>query len=223
MTGAQAFGPNLRRMRLRRGISLHQLSVRTKVSVDLWEAMEGNDVSEWPAGLWARAHIREYAEVVGADPDATVDEFCRLFPQGDRRAESLVRDHAELLGHPLTWSDDLPASLAGDDRRVSPRAAAGAIPGWMEARRLRGTAAALDLAAVVMVGWGVTKITPIDFWPTLAVTTILYHGLSFAMLGCSPSAWAIDAYASAHPQFRRAGDAPFFRRLVAARKDHGRA
>ena len=123
MTGVEAFGPNLRRMRLRRGISLYELSVRTKVSVELWDAMEGNDVSRWPAGLYARAYIREYAEVIGADPDATVDEFCRLFPQGDRRAESLVRDHAELLGHPLTWSDDLPAALAGDDRRVSSKAA----------------------------------------------------------------------------------------------------
>ena len=108
MTGVEAFGPNLRRMRLRRGISLYELSLRTKVSVELWDAMEGNDVSKWPAGLYARAYIREYAELVGVDPDATVDEFCRLFRQGDRRAESLVRHHAELLGHPLTWSDDLP-------------------------------------------------------------------------------------------------------------------
>jgi hypothetical protein len=210
-------------MRLRRGISLYELSVRTKVSVELWDAMEGNDLSRWPAGLYARAYIREYAEVVGADPDATVDEFCRLFPQGDRRAESLVRDHAELLGHPLTWSDDLPAVLAGDDRRVSTRAEARAVPGWLEARRLRGTAAALDVAAVVLLGLGVTKITPLDFWPTLAVTAIVYHGVSFAMLGCSPAAWTIDTYASAHPQLWRAGDVPFFRRLAPGRKHHERA
>ena len=223
MTGGEAFGPNLRRMRLRRGISLYELSVRTKVSVELWDAMEGNDLSRWPAGIYARAYIREYAEVIGVDPDATVDEFCRLFPQGDRRAETLVRGHAELLGHPLTWSDDLPAALAGDDRRASSKAAAQKIPGWMEARRLRGTAAALDIATVVLVGWGVTRIAPLDFWPTLAVTTLLYHGVSFAMLGCSPAAWTIDTYASAHPQFRRAGDVPFFRRLAAMRKDHGQA
>jgi Helix-turn-helix domain len=224
MTGVEAFGPNLRRMRLRAGVSLYELSVRTKVSVELWDAMEGNDVSRWPSGLYARAYIREYAEVIGADPDATVDEFCRLFPQGDRRAESLVRDHAELLGHPLTWNDDLPEALAGDDRRLTTKTQANALPGWMVARRLRGTAAALDLAAVVLCGWGVTRITPLDFWPTLAVTTILYHGISFAMLGCTPAAWTIDAYASAHPESKRAGDVPFFRKLAGARKGHhGRA
>jgi cytoskeleton protein RodZ len=221
MTGVEAFGPNLRRLRLRRGISLDELSIRTKVSVELWEAMEGNDLSRWPAGIYARANIREYAEVIGVDPDATVDEFCRLFAQGDRRAETLVRDHAELLGHPLTWKDDLPAVLAGDDRRASKAGAD--IPGWMEARRLRGTAAALDIATVVLLGWGVSRITPVDFWPTLAVTTILYHGVSFAMLGCSPAAWTIDTYASAHPELRRVGDVPFFRRLLALRKDHGQA
>ena len=223
MTGAEAFGPNLRRMRLRRGISLYELSVRTKVSVELWDAMEGNDLSRWPAGIYARAYIREYAQVIGADPDATVDEFCRLFPQGDRRAEPLVRGHAELIGHPLTWRDDLPEGLGGDDRRVAPKAAAKAQGGWIEARRLRGTAAALDVATVVLCGWGVTKIAPVDFWPTLAVTTILYHGVSFAMLGCSPAAWTINSYASTHPQFRRPGDVPLFRRLAALRKDHGRA
>jgi transcriptional regulator with XRE-family HTH domain len=223
MTGSDAFGPNLRRMRLRRGISVHELSSRTNVSVELWEAMETNDLSRWPTGLYARAYIREYAEVVGADADATVDEFCRLFPQGDRRAEAIVRGHAELLGHPLTWSDDLPAALAGDDRRVASRADTPNVPRWMEARRLRGTAATLDVAAVLLVGWGVSRVAPIDFWPTLAVTTLIYHGVSFAALGCSPAGWAIDAYAAAHPHFRRAGDVPFFRRLAAMRKDHGPA
>src|SRR6185295_7859085 len=143
MTGGEAFGPNLRRMRLRRGISLYELSVRTKVSIELWDAMEGNDLSRWPTGLYARAYMREYAEVIGVDADATVDEFCRLFPQGDRRAEALVRGHAALIGHPLTWSDDLPATLAGDDRRTASRVEADVVPGWIEARRLRGTAAAI--------------------------------------------------------------------------------
>ena len=40
MTALEAFGPNLRRIRLRRGISLDELSARTNVSAELWEAME---------------------------------------------------------------------------------------------------------------------------------------------------------------------------------------
>jgi hypothetical protein len=204
-------------------MSLPELSARTKVSVELWEAMESNDLSRWPTGLYARAYIREYAEVIGVDAEATVDEFCRLFPQGDRRAEALVRGHAELIGHPLTWSDDLPEALAGDDRRAASKADADAVPGWMEARRLRGTAAALDIAGVVLLGWGASRVAPIDFWTTLAVTTLLYHGVSFATLGCSPAAWAIDTYTSAHPQLRKPGDVTLFRRLATMRKDHRQA
>jgi transcriptional regulator with XRE-family HTH domain len=111
-----AFGPNLRRIRLERGISLKQLAEATKVPEDLWAAFERNDVSRWPAGIFARAYVRQYACAIGVDPDSTVDEFCRWYPQGDRRAERLVRDHAEIVGHSLDWEDDAPGD-ADRDRR----------------------------------------------------------------------------------------------------------
>jgi transcriptional regulator with XRE-family HTH domain len=111
-----AFGPNLRRIRLQRGISLQQLVEATKVAEGLWVAFERNDVSRWPAGIFARAYVRQYALAIGVDPDATVDEFCRWFPQGDRRAEKLVRNHAEIVGHRLDWEDDAPADADGNRR-----------------------------------------------------------------------------------------------------------
>lgn len=103
-----AYGPNLRRIRLQRGISLEQIAEATKVPVELWAALERNDVSRWPSGIFARAYVRQYAYAIGVDPDSTVDEFCRWFPQGDRRAEKVVRVHAELVGHSLDWKDDVP-------------------------------------------------------------------------------------------------------------------
>jgi len=103
---------------MRSGLSLEDLSIRTKVSVELWDAMERNDFSRWPTGVAARSYIRSYAEAVGVDPTATVDEFCRLVPNGDRRAERLVRGTAEFLGHQLVWSDDLPPALPEGDRRA---------------------------------------------------------------------------------------------------------
>jgi hypothetical protein len=54
---------------------------------------------------------------IGADPDETVNDFCRYFPEGDRRAEALVREHAAIVGHPLSWRDDLPPD--GHDRRTA--------------------------------------------------------------------------------------------------------
>jgi Helix-turn-helix domain len=76
--------------------------------------LERNDLSRWPTGLYARAYVRTYAQLIGADPESTVDEFCRLFPQGDRRGERLIRGQAEIVNHPLAWQETVPAEL---DRR----------------------------------------------------------------------------------------------------------
>lgn len=103
----EAFGPNLRRARLQRGIAIEQIAHTTHIAQDLLEALERNDFSEWPSGIFARAYVRQYAQAVGVDPDATVDEFCRNFPQGDRRAESVMREHAAVVGHDLDWQDDV--------------------------------------------------------------------------------------------------------------------
>ena len=58
----------------------------------LLAAFERNDLSGWPRGLYARAWVRAYANVVGLDPSPTVDEFCRLFPQGDRRVGGTIQE-----------------------------------------------------------------------------------------------------------------------------------
>jgi len=116
-----AIGPNLRRLRIQRGIALDRIAADTNINAELWEAMERNDFSRWPRGLFARSYIRDYASAIGEDPDAVVDEFCRWFPQGDRRAEPIVRGQAAIIGHELEWTDELPPDLDGD-RRAGGRA-----------------------------------------------------------------------------------------------------
>ncbi len=115
MSAREAFGPNLRRFRLQRGITLEQLSAATNVSTALWVGLEQNDLTRWPTGLYAREYVRQYARAIGVDPDSTVDEFCRSFPHGDRRAEPTLRVHAEIVNHELEWSD-----IVEDDRREPP-------------------------------------------------------------------------------------------------------
>jgi cytoskeletal protein RodZ len=112
MSAHEAFGPNLRRFRLQRGITLEQLSAATNVSTALWVGLEQNDLTRWPTGLYAREYVRQYARAIGVDPASTVDEFCRCFPHGDRRAEPTLRVHAEIVNHELEWTDGVQ-----DDRR----------------------------------------------------------------------------------------------------------
>ena len=122
MSERDTFGPRMRRERERRGISLDVIVTCTNVSLELWEGFESGDLSSWPAGLYARAFVRDYAKAVGLDPDEVVDDFCRLFPLGDRRALPVIAATAELIGHDTTAADDPRLMPDGVDRRASPNA-----------------------------------------------------------------------------------------------------
>ena len=125
MSERDTFGPRLRRERERRGISLETLAARTNVSVELWIGLESNDFSKWPGGLFARSFVRDYARVLGLEPDEIVDDFCRLFPIGDRRRLPTLRAQAELIGHEFQAADDPQMMPGGVNRRA---VAAGADP-----------------------------------------------------------------------------------------------
>jgi cytoskeletal protein RodZ len=124
MSAREAFGPNLRRARVQAGVSLRTIVEATNVNEALWQGLERNDFSRWPNGISARAFVRTYALMVGVDPEATVDDFCRWFAQGDRRAEPVLRVSAEIVNHELEWQDHVPPTVAEGDRRGSSSTAA---------------------------------------------------------------------------------------------------
>jgi hypothetical protein len=100
------FVARLRRERLRSGISLDQIAAQTRVKRELLEAFENNDLTDWPRGLYARAYIRGYADAVGLDPADTVDEFCRLYLHGDRRARTTMREIASIASADSEYRDE---------------------------------------------------------------------------------------------------------------------
>lgn len=69
------FGERLRLHREERHISLSTVSEQTKIKLSLLEALERNDLSHWPLGLFGRSYIRSYAQAIGRDPAATLREF----------------------------------------------------------------------------------------------------------------------------------------------------
>ena len=73
------FGGHLRVAREQRGLSLNELAVRTKIPLAALEALERNDVSRLPGGIFSRAFVRAYAHEVGLDADAAVKEFLAHF------------------------------------------------------------------------------------------------------------------------------------------------
>jgi len=109
MTPQETFVTRLRRHRERNRISLEEIAAETRVKKELFEELEANDLSSWPRGLYARAWVRTYACAVGLDPIDTVDEFCRLFPQGDRRGHATMQDIAAIVASGVgEFKDEFP-------------------------------------------------------------------------------------------------------------------
>jgi transcriptional regulator with XRE-family HTH domain len=214
----EAFGPNLRRVRVQRGISLERIAASTKVSTDLWSALERSDFSQWPSGIYARAYVRAYATEIGIDPDTTVDTFCRLFPNGDRRAERVVRGQAQLVGHDLRWEDDLVGSTIVE-KRAAPKPEPGDAPPIANTGTGRVVAAVLDLACVVAIAGTAATFLPLRWSAALGVCAVAYHAISLVAIGSTPSVWLVDTYiVSRHPTRTRTAGAPRFLRLLQRRQ-----
>jgi transcriptional regulator with XRE-family HTH domain len=76
----RAFGEYLRQHRQARHVSIHEIAGRTKILASRLEALERGDIRLWPAGIYRRAIVRDYACAIGLDPDDVVKEFMKLFP-----------------------------------------------------------------------------------------------------------------------------------------------
>jgi hypothetical protein len=106
MTAQETFVIRLRRHRERGRVTLDDIAAATCVKRQLFEALEQNDLSAWPRGVYARAWIRAYAAYVGLDPAETVEEFCRLFPHGDRRVRATIREIAGIIATAAQYRDE---------------------------------------------------------------------------------------------------------------------
>jgi transcriptional regulator with XRE-family HTH domain len=197
MPDREQFGPRLRRERERRRISLQELEEATKVSVELWEAMERNDFARWPQGIFARAFVRDYARVVGLDGDGLVDEFCRHFEVGDRRARRLVEAQAQLIGHAVDPhpADPLPA---GRDRRA-PRVAAPPVSPVRSRYAPRTIAAAIDTACICSLALVASRVTGIGFWPAAGAAAITYQTAATVVAGSTVGTRLVAALHSHAP------------------------
>ena len=76
----ESFGARLRQRREQQQIALASVAEQTKIGLSLLEALERDDVSHWPAGIFRRAFIRAYAQAIGLDPAVVVGEFLELYP-----------------------------------------------------------------------------------------------------------------------------------------------
>jgi cytoskeleton protein RodZ len=102
------FGSRLRETREAKGITLRQIANATKISMRALEALERNDISRLPGGIFTRAFVRSYAIEVGLEPEETIRDFIAQFPQDSVTA-----------GHPTSAQIGDNDALESDRRTVS--------------------------------------------------------------------------------------------------------
>src|SRR5665213_1418665 len=101
-------GSKLREARDRRGVSLREIANATKISMGVLEALERNDITRLPGGIFGRAFVRSYAVEVGLDPEETIKEFIAQFP-----------NDSVTVGHPTREQTDDHEALESDRRMAS--------------------------------------------------------------------------------------------------------
>jgi cytoskeletal protein RodZ len=120
------FGARLKQARLARGVSLAQIAGVTKISVRSLEAVERNDFSRLPGGIFTRAFVRAYANEVGLDPEVALKQFLAQVP------------------------DDVAAVPTGSPESID---GPSAHAEWQEKLTWRHVAVALAAAALCAAGW----------------------------------------------------------------------
>jgi transcriptional regulator with XRE-family HTH domain len=172
----EEFGPRLRRERERRKISLESISANTKVSISVFEALERDDVSRWPCGIFRRSFIRSYAEAIGLDGDDIVREFLERFPDpGDTaRLEPAASPETPRRHRPaalrLTLADSWTPFAGGE---------------LLSAIARRSAAVAVDASITALVAIALF-LTLGYFWIPLTIFMACYYWGGILLLGNSP-------------------------------------
>lgn len=184
MTERSSFGPELRRAREARGLTLEEIAEQTKVSATLYRGLENNDLSRWPSGLFRRAFVRNYARAVGLDPEETCRRFVRLFPE---EGDAVPEMHA-VPPPPAPPAPPSPQAVPVEAPRLV-LAAAPTQPGRMDlvGRRLAAGLVDVGLAGVPAAIAGLLA-GPSWFWMVAAAGGAIGHLAALAAWGRTPGA-----------------------------------
>jgi len=165
-TPGQKFGRRLRDQRERHQITLDAIASSTKIKMSLFAGLERGDIADWPAGIFQRAFVREYARAIGLAPEPVVAEFARVFAR-----ESALPENGE-----TTTAGDLRLTLAHEPLPIPPA----------DTPALAALAEAVCLSVLAAV---VSWVTGSGFGATCGALALLYYPIGAAWLGCSPVGW----------------------------------
>ncbi|MEW6267054.1 MAG: RodZ domain-containing protein [Thermodesulfobacteriota bacterium] len=92
----EALGRRLREERERKGLTLRQLSDRTKIPLHVLEDVEAGDPTALPASVFVKGFLRTMALELGLSPAEVIQEFKILNPEPDRPVAVPITAREEL-------------------------------------------------------------------------------------------------------------------------------
>jgi len=81
-------GPRLQRVRVRRDVSIDQISASTKINPLYLRFIEEERTADLPAAVYVRGFVRAYASYLGLDPDKVARSYMERFEEARERARS---------------------------------------------------------------------------------------------------------------------------------------
>jgi hypothetical protein len=159
----QTIGHQLKTAREKKKVSLSQAALKTRVKVQLLEAMERDDFSRMPAPIYARGFIKTYCEFLGLNPAPLLQEYTERHG-GSQKRPSLPEDVSLIKPAPTdepmpmaAGSGTMPAAQGKQRREVSAEITPSAFARLVQPRAL---AVAGALVAVILL-----IIAAAKFWP----------------------------------------------------------
>lgn len=114
------FGERLRREREMRGVSLDEIATATKIGTRSLKALEDEQFSKLPGGIFNKGFVRAYARFLGIDEEQAVADYVaasgaqehssevvieKLAAESERRAdEKRIQRQRESAEPPFTWN-----------------------------------------------------------------------------------------------------------------------
>lgn len=217
----------LRKNRMAQGLSLTEISRRTRIGVTHLRHIEEGNFKSLPPGFYARAFVRAYAEAIGVDADIVLGELSDLLPATQAATApvpdvspagmaSLRSDAAELIPDArmqvlkqlldrhnesvsVPPSPPAMASVRGAGARGLRRFLAASIDGLLLASIYLGVLVLTATFCGVTMG-ELVRLAGIQVFAVLALITVLYVMLMGGIAGRTIGAMMLDV-----PLLERAG------------------
>jgi Helix-turn-helix domain/RDD family len=209
----------LRRARMARGLSLTEISRRTRIGVGHLRKIDDGDLQGLPGGFYARAFVRAYADAVGLDGEVVVNRLANYLPSAESAPAQTGQvalpyaDAAELIPdarmqvlkqllerHNRRVETDRQVRVAAADVRRGPRRF---LAAWVDGFLLATIYFSVLALTALTCGVSIVELVEragLEVFSLLAVITLMYVLLMGGIAGRTIGAMLLDVPLMEHPR-----------------------